>query len=131
MSMKKISRIFAAIAAIVLMAAATVSCDKHAYSISTNHFGYYEGSKVKEIGNKHSINKGEELEIFAVYSDHTRITGGTYSSSTGDGGKVSTWVDEAHDCIVIKGESKGSTDVTLNFEINGFKLYKTVTVTVK
>ena len=53
--MKKFSKIFAAIAAIVLVAAASVSCDKHAYSISTNHFGYYDGSRVKEIGQTHSI----------------------------------------------------------------------------
>ncbi len=129
--MKKFSKIFAAIAAIVLVAAASVSCDKHAYSISTNHFGYYDGSRVKEIGQKHSIGKDSQLEVFAVYQDDSRITGGKYSSSSKDEDKVQTWVDEARDCIVIKGVSKGSADVTFNYEINGFKLYKTVTVTVK
>ena len=129
--MKKFSRIFAAFAAIVLVAAASVSCDKHAYSISTNHFGYYDGSKVKEIGSKHSIKKGTQLEVFAVYSNDSRITGGVYSSSSKDEDKVRTWVDEGRDCIVVEGASKGSADVTFNFEINGFKLYKTVTVKVE
>ena len=131
MTMKKFSRIFATLAAIVLVAAASVSCDKHAYSISTNHFGYYSGTSIKEIGNKHTIKKGDQLEVFAVYSDKTRIEGGVYSSSTKDDSKVRTWVPESGDRIVIEGASKGSADVTLNFELNGFKLYKTVTVKVE
>ena len=131
MTMKKFSRIFAALAAIVLVAAASVSCDKHAYSISTNHFGYYSGTSIKEIGNKHTIKKGNQHEVFAVYSDKTRIEGGVHSSSTKDDSKVRTWVPESGDRIVIEGASKGSADVTLNFEINGFKLYKTVTVKVE
>ena len=133
MVMKKVLTIIAAVAALALAAVAFTSCDKHAYSISTNHFAYMDGSKVKEMGSKFSINKGSTEEIFAVYSNDTRISdpNGVYSASSSDEGIARVSVLDNASGILLEGVSKGSTNVTFNFEIYGFKLYKTVTVTVK
>ena len=129
--MKKFSSIFASVAAIALAALAFTSCDKHAYSISTNHFAYMSGSSVKEIGQNLSIDKGSTLEVFAVDKSDKRIVNeeNDYSSSSGDESVVKTY--KGDDCIVLEAVDKGSTDVSLNYEIYGFKLYKTVKVTVK
>ena len=133
MVMKKVLSIIAAVAALALASVAFTSCDKHAYSISTNHFAYMDGSRVKEMGQKFSIDKGSSEEIFAVYKNDTRITdpNGVYSASSesNDVARVSVLNDGSG--ILLEGVSKGSTSVTFNFEIYGFKLYKTVTVTVK
>lgn len=133
MVMKKVLSIIAAVAALALAATAFTSCDKHAYSISTNHFAYMDGSKVKEMGQKFSINKGSSQEIFAVYSNDTRISdpNGVYSASSSDESIARVSVLENGSGVLLEGVSKGSTNVTFNFEIYGFKLYKTVTVTVK
>ena len=133
MIMKKALFIFAAFAALLLTALVSSSCDKHAYSISDNHFAYMDGSRVKEIGQNHSIKKGSSLEVFSVYSDDTRITaeGGYYTASSDDTGIVRVNVLEDGSGILLEGVSKGSTKVSLNFYLHGFHLYKTVKVTVK
>lgn len=131
--MKKTALILAAIAALALTAFVSSSCDKHAYSISTNHFAYMDGSKVKELGSKYSLDKGSVTEIFAVYNNDERIIDppGVYSATSDKESIVKAYVVDEHDCILLEGVSKGTTKVTFNFSVSGFKLYKTVTVTVK
>ena len=131
--MKKALLFLAAIAALALTAIVSTSCDKHAYSISTNHFAYQDGSKIKEIGNNFSISKGSTTDIFAVYDNDTRIIDphGVYSARSDNESIAKVYVVDEAECIKLEGVSKGTTKVSFNYEVYGFKLYKTVTITVK
>ncbi len=123
-----------AIIAAALFALGTVqSCEKHAYSISTNIFRVKDGSHVNDVKNSMNIDRGSTVYVFATYSDKARIMEGSYSVTSTEEEVVKTSIGEIEGapCIVLQGVKKGSCDVTLNFLHDGFKLYKTVSVSVK
>lgn len=126
---------FLTIAAVVVCALLLWGCEKHAFTVSTNIFRVYNGKSTKDVTTNLSVKNGGTLYVFAASKDRERFTEGVYSAH-GDAN-----LEEHHviaepgnwngDCIVIKAISRGDEEVTVNFNINGFHLYKTFTVSVK
>ena len=127
---------FLTIAAVIACALLLSGCEKHAFTISTNIFRVYNGKSTKDVTPDLSVKNGGTLYIFATTKDRERFTGGSYEA-TGDANleehhvQVETGEYDGSGCIVVKGISRGQEEVNLNFRINGFHLYKTVTVNVK
>ena len=127
----------------------STGCEKHAYSISTNIFRYSTGSGFSDLSNKLSLKTGQTAYIIATSKSGERFDGGVYSVSaqaaavsTEEGSEPQPTEQNAvkvspdgtfngFPCIVVEALAPGSASVSLNFEIMGFRLYKTVTVTVK
>jgi len=134
--MKKIlSSLAIAILAVVML----TGCESHAYTISTNIFRVKNGRFTKDVTETLSIKQGRTVYVFACQDNDTRFTGGEYSYSlvSEDDGTIPDYVTadlgtyEGESCIVLNAEKSGSQDVTFNYKINGFHMYKTVTVKVK
>lgn len=128
---------FLTIAAIVACAFLLSGCEKHAFTISTNIFRVYNGKTTKDVGTDINVRNGGTLYIFATSQDRERFTGGEYKANGNQNADAVHHVDvsigehKGEGCIVVKGVSAGDEEVSLNYYINGFHLYKTVTVHVK
>lgn len=114
-------------------------CEKHAYTISTNVFMASTGSSYKTMGADYSLRLGKTAYIIAAESDKTHFGEGRYEVSISDSGEqatpacveVSTGKYKGENCIVVKAIARGKSDVNLNFYVNNFHLYKTVSFNVK
>lgn len=144
---KKLLLLLAAVAAALLVA----GCEKHAYSVSTNIFRYSTGKSFNDVTNKLSLSVGETAYIIATSSSGTPLEGGVYSVSASPVAEPATEENpnpqtpseqkavkvapdgrfDGRDCIVVNAIGQGNASVSLNYEVMGFKLYKTITVTVK
>ena len=120
-------------ALIALSALVFTGCENHAYSISTNIFRYTSGGSAKDVKNSMNIDKGETVYVFATDKDHNRFNRGSYEANSQDTAVATATIGdfEGSPCIKITGVAAGSTSVSLDFLLDGFKLYKTVTIQVK
>jgi hypothetical protein len=130
--MKKIISIVS-MALIALSAFVFTGCENHAYSISTNIFRYTSGGSAKDVKNSLSIEAGETVYVFATDKDHNRFNRGSYEATSQDPATATASIGEfdGSPCIKITGVAEGSTSVSLDFLLDGFKLYKSVSVQVK
>ena len=131
--MKKIVQLLSAVALLAGMAAFS-SCDKHAFSDSTNKFEYVtDNVPMGHVGEKLTIYQGSTDYLYASSKDHVRITGGDYTVEPSDASivtaAVSSWGGDK--CIALTGKNEGVTSVTLHFLWRGFDLHKSISVTVK
>ena len=126
--------------AVVLLASVLMfsSCEKHAFTTSTNIFKVSRGSGFTAVKNNLSIKLGSPVYIIATEEDGTHFESGVYSADVTPVEDSSLICAEAEagkfkgeDCLVLKGTERGQSSLTVRFEVNGFKLHKTVTLTVK
>ena len=102
------------------------------YLYPTNKFIIASTSSI--IDGDLTIMRGQEIYIYACSGGGKgAYLAGDYSASSNDTGIVScsSGVYDNNPCIVLKGIATGNTTVTLNFELDGFKMYKTVNVNVQ
>ena len=128
--MKKLLSVLS-VAAVVAAALLFTGCEKHAYSYSTNKFRVAGTQKV--LSEKMDIHVGESISIVAAMGNGKgEYLTGDYTASTNDANIVSTATGTSVEgpCIIMKGVSTGSTNVTLHLMHDGFDLHKTITVTV-
>lgn len=129
--MKKLVLILSALVACVLLSS---SCEKHAYSQSSNEFRVVTpDGGIHAVKNNAStaVKKGETLYFYASSSTGERLTGGSYepqTESTNIEAKQGTYNGEP--CIEVYCKEVGTASVTLNFLWQGFKLYKSASITV-
>ncbi|MCR5019187.1 MAG: hypothetical protein K6A64_10355 [Bacteroidales bacterium] len=126
--------------AVVLLASVLMfsSCEKHAYTTSTNIFKVSRGSGFTAVRSNLSIKLGSPVYIIATEEDGTHFDSGVYSADVTPVEDSSLICAEAEagkfkgeDCLVLKGTEMGQSSVTLKFDVNGFLLHKTITLTVK
>jgi hypothetical protein len=133
--MKRFITLAALLLASVLMFS---SCEKHAYTTSTNIFKVSRGSGYTAVRNNLSIKLGSPVYIIATEEDGTHFDSGVYSADITPVENSDLICAEAEagtfkgeNCLVLKGTTRGQSSVTLKFDVNGFHLHKTVTLTVK
>lgn len=114
------------------------SCEKHAFTTSTNIFKVSRGSSFTAVRSNLSIKLGSPVYIIATEEDGTHFDSGVYSAdiSPVEGSELICAEAEpgtfkGENCLVLKGTAKGQSSVYLKFDVNGFHLHKTVTLTVK
>ena len=144
--LKILRPLMAVLAAMML----STGCEKHAYSISTNIFRYSTGGSdsFHDVSTKISLKAGQKAYIIATSKSGERFDGGKYTATatavqeTNEDGTVKETEQHAVNvttdgmvngfpCITVEALAPGAASVSLNFEIMGFRLYKTVTVNVK
>ena len=133
--MKRFITLFAVLLASVLMFS---SCEKHAFTTSTNIFKVSRGSSFTTLKNNLSIKMGSPVYIIATEEDGTHFDSGVYSADVTPVENSDLICAEAEagtfkgeSCIVLTGTARGQSSVTVRLEVNGFKLHKTITLTVK
>ena len=126
--------------AVVLLASVLMfsSCEKHAFTTSTNIFKVSRGGAYTTVGTKLSIKMGSTVYIIATEKDGTHFDTGVYSADVtpvenselicaeAEAGKF-----KGEDCIVLKGTARGQSEVSVRLKVNGFTLHKSITLTVK
>lgn len=126
--------------AVVLLASVLLfsGCEKHAYTTSTNVFKVSKGGSFTTVGTKLSMKNGSTVYIIATEQDGTHFEDGEYSADVTpvEGGSLicaegvaGTYKGEK--CLVLKATATGQSEVSLKFDVNGFHLHKSVTLTVK
>lgn len=131
------SKVLSFITALALVAGMFTSCDKHAYSISTNEYRCVltDGS-VTPVSDKktYTIDKGQTLYFYASDHDGNRLTGGKYEPRIDEdqAGIVTARAGsfDGDSCIEVTGKKAGMVTVMLNFTWRGFKLYKSARIQV-
>ena len=122
------------ITALVACAMLSSSCEKHAYSMSSNEFRVVTpDGGIHAVRNDRSttVNKGATLYFYASSASGERILGGTYDPVTESANivaKQGTYNGEP--CIEVYCKEAGTASVTLNFLWQGFKLYKSASIIV-
>ena len=106
-------------------------------------FVYDEDGRVTECAYKkgdvsyyigYTYRDGEvDVNVFATDKDHNRFNRGSYEATSQDPATATASIGEfdGSPCIKITGVAEGSTSVSLDFLLDGFKLYKSVSVQVK
>ena len=126
--------------AVVLLASVLMfsSCEKHAFTTSTNIFKVSRGSGFTTVKNDLSIKLGSPVYIIATEEDGTHFDSGVYSADITPVEDSSLICAEAEagtfkgeNCLVVKGTERGQSSLTVKFDVNGFHLHKTITLTVK
>lgn len=126
--------------AVVLLASVLLfsSCEKHAFTTSTNIFKVSRGSSFTTLGTSYSMKQGASVYIIATERDGTHFDGGSYSADiTPEEGSELICAEavpgtfKGENCLVLTATQKGKSSVSVKFDVNGFHLHKSVTLTVK
>ena len=129
--MKKLVLTLTALVACVLL---SNSCEKHAYSISTNEFRVVTPDGVVHAvksDKSTTVDKGATLYFYASSASGERILGGSYDPVTESTNIVATQGTYQNEpCIEVYCKDAGTASVTLNFLWQGFKLYKSASIIV-
>lgn len=114
------------------------SCEKHAFTTSTNVFKVSRGSSFTTMKTSYSMRNGNSVYIIATEENGTHFNEGVYSADITPVEGSELICAEAEEgtfkgekCLVLKATAKGQSSVTLKFDVNGFHLHKTITLTVK
>lgn len=126
--------------AVVLLASALLfpGCEKHAFTTSTNIFKVSRGGAFTTLGQSYSMKQGASVYIIATERDGTHFDSGSYSADvTPEEGSELICAEAApgtfkgENCLVLTGTTKGKSSVNVKFDVNGFHLHKSITLTVK
>jgi len=123
--MKKIVPVIAALAVLALM---LCSCEKHAYSESYSNFFTLQKGDNKTIGEKITINVGENVNIYASDNSCNPKSGGKYSVENNSEGVVSASAGSSG--ITVTGLKPGTGSVYVHWNWRGFDLHKSIAFTV-
>lgn len=91
------------------------------------------------MGPSYSMKAGSTVYVIATERDGTRFDNmGTYSADVTaeeEGGVICAeavaGTFKGQNCLVVKATSKGKSDLSVKFVVNGFTLHKSITLTVK
>jgi hypothetical protein len=131
---------FISIAAVLLASILLFSgCEKHAFTTSTNVFKASKGGSFTTMRSNYSMKMGSTAYIIATEQDGTRFgQEGAYSADVRPVedselicAEASEGTFKGEKCLVLKATARGQSEVSIQFNVNGFHLHKTVTLTVK
>lgn len=113
-------------------------CEKHAFTTSTNIFKVSRGSSFSTLRTSYSMKNGASVYIIATEKDGARFDEGVYSADVRpEEGKELICAEakpgtfKGENCLVLTGIARGKSDVSVYFNVNGFKLHKSFSLTVK